>query len=113
MEDFSVTIKLMAKKQNKLVRDKVPEILDNKGLKYSVHVADDNEYWEKLKAKLQEEVEEYINSEKEAELADVLEVIEAIVRFKKIDLQALNKIKMEKAKQKGSFGKRIILEKVG
>ncbi len=106
-------MKLMAKKQNKLVRDKVPEILDNKGLKYSVHVADDNEYWEKLKAKLQEEVEEYVNSEKEGELADVLEVIEAIIRFKKIDLQALNKIKLEKAKQKGGFGKRIILEKVG
>ncbi|NOY15097.1 MAG: nucleoside triphosphate pyrophosphohydrolase [bacterium] len=103
----------MAKKLNKLVRDNVPEILDGKRLKYSVHVADDQEYWEKLKEKLKEEVDEYLAGENEAELADVLEVFEAIIRFKKINLQELNKVKLAKAKQKGGFGKRIILEKVG
>lgn len=103
----------MAKKQNKLVRDKVPEVLDSKGLKYSAHVAEDGEYWQKLKEKLEEEVNEYLTSEKEAELADILEVFEAIIRFKKINLQELNKIKLAKTKQKGGFSKRIILEKVG
>ncbi len=103
----------MAKKQNKLVRDKIPEILDSKGLKYSIHVAEDEEYWQKLKEKLQEEVEEYLNKERHEELADILEVFEAIIRFKKIDLTKLNQIKQAKAKQKGGFGERIILEKVG
>ena len=103
----------MAKKQNKLVRDKIPEVLDSKGLKYSVHVAEDDEYWQKLKAKLIEEVNEYVEKESESELTDILEVFEAIVRFKRINLQNPNKIKLAKAKQKGGFGKRIILEKVG
>ncbi len=103
----------MSKKQNKLVRDKIPEILDSKRLKYSIHVAEDGEYWQKLKAKLREETDEYIETEKAEEMADILEVFEAIIRFKKINLKELNKIKQAKAKQKGGFREKIILEKVG
>jgi len=97
-------------KYNKLVRDKIPEIIKRKGGKSVVHVADSKEYWEKLKEKLSEEIKEFKEAESIEEMADVLEVIETIMKFKKFGKQELDAIKTKKFKERGGFKKKIILE---
>ena len=95
---------------NKLVRDKIPEIIERNGDSAKVHTASDDEYFKKLKEKLSEEVKEFSKEESEEELADILEVIEAISEFKKFDKNRVLSIKESKAIKSGKFSKRIVLE---
>lgn len=97
-------------KYNKLVRDKIPEQIKNKGERALTHLANDVEYWEKLKEKLLEEVKEFNESENREELADILEVLGAISDFKKWDRMEIEKIKKNKFDNKGGFAGRIILD---
>lgn len=97
-------------KYNKLVRDRIPEIIKNSGSTPITHIADDEEYWEKLKEKFKEEVNEFLKSPTKEELADVLEIIYAICDFKNISRQELEIIRKKKAKKRGSFRKKIILD---
>jgi len=97
-------------KYNKLVRDKIPEYIVQNNGKPITHIADEAEYWQKLKEKLQEEVAEFIESESPEEIADILEVIEAICEYKNIDAIVLEQTKSEKAEKRGKFRDRIILE---
>lgn len=97
-------------KYNKLVRDKIPEIIKQKGGTPITHVADDLEYWQKLKEKLREEVAEFIEAESPEELADVWEVIEAVIEHKKFSQSEVVNIKNKKAKERGKFRDRIILD---
>jgi predicted house-cleaning noncanonical NTP pyrophosphatase (MazG superfamily) len=97
-------------KYNKLVRDKIPEYIRRKGGTPVTHVADEAEYWQKLKEKLLEEVNEFQKDENQEELADVLEVIDAIVSFRNFDRLEIDRIKKEKADERGKFEKRIILD---
>lgn len=99
-------------KYNKLIRDKIPEIIKQDRSVPITHIANDQEYWSKLKEKLKEEVDEFLRNSTEEELADVLEVINAICDFKKIDRQKLELLRKNKAKERGGFKKRIILEEV-
>jgi len=97
-------------KYNKLVRDKIPQYIKNKGGTPITHIAADKEYWQKLKEKLQEEVNEFQESESIEEIADILEVIDAMCGYKKFDKGKLQKVKNEKAKKRGKFKDKIILE---
>ena len=97
-------------KYNKLVRDKIPEILEKKGVKYKIHIAGKKEYWEKLKEKLSEEIKEFSKSETIEEFADILEVLDAIRDYKKFNRKKLGSVRKKKAKERGGFKKRIILE---
>lgn len=97
-------------KYNKLVRDKIPEYIKSKGGVPVVHVANDEEYWLKLKEKLKEEVDEFLKAESIEEMADVWEVTEAIIEFKKFDLKDLQKARDKKAAERGIFKNKIILE---
>ncbi len=97
-------------KYDKLVRDKIPEYIKSKGGNAITHIADDKEYWQKLKEKLQEEANEFFEDPTLEEMADILEVIEAICSYKKFDKQDLQKVKEEKAEKRGKFEKKIILE---
>ncbi len=98
------------RKYNKLVRDKVPETMESKGVKQITHVADDKEYWQKLKAKLTEETNEFLESEELEEIADILEVIDAICLYKNFDKPELAKIKQDKRDKRGGFEGRLILD---
>jgi len=95
---------------SKLVRDKIPEIIRKNGEEPKIRIANDKEYWEKLKNKLKEEVDEYIESENEEELADIYEVLHAIYDLKKIDKNRLAEIRKNKSNERGKFEKKIILE---
>ena len=97
---------------NKLVRDKIPEIIEKDGLKPLIHTANDREYWEKLKQKLLEESKEFFKKSSEEEFADILEVLDAICEFKNFDQNKIKMIKKKKAEKRGRFSKRIILDKV-
>ena len=95
---------------NKLIRDKIPEIIKSKGAVPITHVASDEEYQQKLKAKLQEEVNEFLEDSDEEELADILEVIYALCDLYKIDKEKLEQLRKDKAKKRGGFKNRIILD---
>jgi len=96
-------------KYNKLVRDKAPEYIKSKGGTPITHIAEDGEYWQKLKEKLQEEVTEFLNNDTSVrEIADILEVIDAICEYRKFD--KIIEIKEKKAQELGKFKEKIILD---
>ncbi len=97
-------------KYDKLVRDGIPEIIKGKGIEPVIHVATEEEYRQKLKEKLLEEVNEFNESESPEEVADVLEVIDAIIEFKGFKREDVEAIKAKKAEERGGFRKRIILD---
>jgi predicted house-cleaning noncanonical NTP pyrophosphatase (MazG superfamily) len=97
-------------KYNKLVRDKIPEYIRQKGGNPIYHVADEAEYWQKLKEKLLEEFEEFKKDESAAEVADLIEVIEAIAEYKNFSAEEIAKIREAKALERGKFKERIILD---
>ena len=92
----------------KLIRDNVDDIVDKKGINYKTHTADDKEYEKALILKLEEEVGEFTVEQNQEELADILEVIHAIIDFKKFKLSDIENIRKEKAAKNGTFKKRII-----
>ncbi|MBX4188298.1 MAG: nucleoside triphosphate pyrophosphohydrolase, partial [Candidatus Doudnabacteria bacterium] len=67
---------------DKLIRDKIPEILDRKGVQYRVRVAGPEEFVQLKREKLREEVQEYLSDSSIFELADILEVIFALAKEK-------------------------------
>ena len=96
---------------NKLVRDKIPEIIINKGGIPVTHIANQKEYEEALKRKLFEEANEFLDNPSIEEVADILEVMRAICDLKNINLDNLEEIRQKKAKERGGFKLRIILDR--
>jgi predicted house-cleaning noncanonical NTP pyrophosphatase (MazG superfamily) len=100
------------KEYDKLVRDKIPEIIEADGKECEVEVMDDEEYKEYLKDKLLEEAEEYVESGEIEELADVLEVIKSIAENEEIEFDKIEEMRKEKAVDRGRFEKKIKFLKV-
>ena len=100
------------KKYDKLVRDRIPDIIRAQGKKMSVVVADDDEYRKRLIDKLQEEFDEYKRDGTTEELADMLEVIRAIIKCDQLSWDELEQVRIRKKNQRGGFEKRLILEHV-
>jgi len=76
----------------KLVRDKIPQIIKDSGKKSYCHIADEKEYLEALKDKINEEVEEFYETPCIEEMADILEVLGALA-----DYHGFSKYEIEKA----------------
>ena len=91
----------------RLGRDKPPKNAKKSAKNAKIHVADDKEFWILLNKKLREEVNEYLESKNAEELADVLQVIKDIDKFKKFKVETVRK---KKYKAVGGFSKRIVME---
>ena len=95
---------------NKLVRDKIPEEINNvKGRKANYRVLNDNEYLQELDKKLFEEAHEFIEEHSVEELADLIEVIETIMKEKKILHKDVEIARELKNKKKGAFKDKVYL----
>ena len=94
---------------NKLIRDKIPEIINEDGNDCEIKVLNDNEYHAELNKKLQEELEEYYESGEVEELVDLAEIIYAIAKHKGVDQQEFDSIRRKKAEKRGSFDKKLFL----
>lgn len=97
---------------NKLIRDKIPELLEKDGKKAVIETLSDEEYLMLLNQKLQEEVDEYLESGTIDELADIGEVMHAILEFKGISLETFQRVRLEKLEARGGFRKRMLLKEV-
>ncbi|MFF1343910.1 nucleoside triphosphate pyrophosphohydrolase [Streptomyces sp. NPDC058290] len=97
--------------KGKLVRDRIPQIIRADGAEPEVYVADPDEYRQRLRAKLTEEVAEYMEADEThapEELADVLEVAFALAADLGVDPDQLEKLRASKAEQRGGFSERIV-----
>ena len=93
---------------NKLVRDKIPQILDKKGVPYEKRTASFEEYKEELIKKLLEEANEFMIAKNSEELADVMEVIESLKSLS--DYSDVERVRLAKLEEKGGFSGRVILK---
>lgn len=97
---------------NKLIRDKIPEIIAADGKRAITRVLGKDEYLEELIKKLGEEYEEFKTARNIEELADVQEVVLALADALNIPHSELAKVLSKKALERGVFKKRIFLETV-
>ncbi len=102
----------MAIKYNKLVRDKIPEIIEASGKNCITEILTDEQYLQMLDAKLDEELAEYHQEQNLEELADLLEVIYACAVANGYSVAELEKVRADKAAKRGVFIKRILLKEV-
>lgn len=94
---------------NKLVRDKIPQIIEEKGGKAEIRILSDEEYRPFLEKKLDEEVGEYHRDKNAEELADILEVVYALSESIGCSRVELEKIYRDKHNARGGFEKKILL----
>lgn len=108
MEGFDLHIT----KYNKLVRDRIPGIIEKSGKRTSIEILDDENYKKHLDEKLREELNEYLSTDSIEELADLVEVVYAILKYKNVDISEFENIRQKKALERGAFDKRILLKEV-
>ena len=97
---------------NKLVRDKIPDIIEQDNKECSIRILDDVEYLKMVDAKLDEELAEYHKDQNLEELADILEVLYAATKARGHSLEELEACRAKKAEKRGAFEKKIFLESV-
>jgi len=100
---------MTVKKYDKLVRDKIPEIIESQGKRCKVYVAANEDYQQRLKDKLQEEVQEFLEDPCVEELADIEEVLLSIAEINRWDLTGA---RIAKNFTRGGFWQRFVLQEV-
>jgi predicted house-cleaning noncanonical NTP pyrophosphatase (MazG superfamily) len=102
----------MKKAYDKLVRDRIPQIIQASGKNACIRKADEAEYKHLLRQKLLEEINEFMESGSSEELAEILVVVAALGQTEGLSFSDLMKIAEEKRKDRGGFEKRLILPSV-
>ena len=97
---------------NKLIRDRIPEIIEKSGKQAIVQRVEGDQLLELLNKKLFEELEEYNESGEIEELADLVEVVQAILEYKGIPLDEFDDIRERKKISKGGFKEGFLLLEV-
>ena len=96
----------------KLVRDRIPEIIASDGKNCVCETLADEDYLRLLDAKLTEELSEFQESHSLEELADLLEVLWAVVKARGWTWEELERVRQDKAAKRGGFEKKILLKEV-
>jgi len=97
---------------NKLVRDLVPQMIEDNGDEAITKILEQEEYYEALKAKLKEEVEDYLESDDPEELADIIEVIHALSDYHQMTIEDIENMRKTKLEERGGFAERVYLVEV-
>lgn len=101
---------------NKLVRDNIPQVIEKTNKQFSTRILSKEEYMREVKKKMKEELEEYqqatTNEEAVEELADILELMHAVVKIHGATIEQLEEVRRAKAEKRGGFEKRIFLIEV-
>lgn len=97
---------------NKLVRDRIPEIIEESGKECKIRILNEEEYMQMLDVKLDEELAEYHKDQNVEELADLLEVIYAAALARGYSIEQLEQIRAAKAEKRGAFQERVLLIEV-
>ena len=97
---------------HKLVRDRIPEIIEADGKTCVYATLSNEDYIALLDQKLNEELAEYQESKSLEELADLLEVMQAVVKARGWTLEELEQVRANKAAKRGGFEKKILLKEV-
>ena len=106
-------VKIMSVKvYNKLIRDKIPQIIEQSGKQAILEEVSGKEYLELLNAKLGEELQEYLDSQSIEKLADLGEVVHAILDHKAVSLQEFEGIRKQKVLERGAFQDKLLLKEV-
>ena len=97
---------------NKLIRDKIPQIIRLSGKQAVIEEVSGEEYLQLLNAKLGAELQEYLDSQSVEELADLVEVVYAILDCKNVSLQDFESIRQQKINERGAFKEKLLLKEV-
>lgn len=96
---------------SKLVRDRIPEILEQQSIEFGMHQCENREKFHGLLAhKLVEEAREYLYSKDPNELADIMELVDELLRYHGTSLDQLRSMQMEKRESRGGYENRIVLD---
>ena len=95
--------------KSKLIRDNIPQIISASGRQPITHIASEAEYKNALKEKLIEEVNEYLEDPTSDELADIQEVLTAMIELDENDVES---IRLDKKARNGGFESRTILDDI-
>ena len=96
---------------NKLIRDKIPEVIKASEKKCEIEILSDEQYLEYLNKKIKEEVNEYLESGEIEELADLEEVLRAILAAKNVSYDEFEKIRISIVNKRGAFEKKLLLKR--
>ena len=102
----------MIKRYNKLVRDRIPEIIETSGNTCVTEILSDEDYLRMLDAKLDEALAEYHADQNLEELADLMEVIRACAMARGYSVEELEQVRAKKAAKRGGFERKILLKEV-
>ncbi len=97
---------------NKLVRDKIPDIITSDGKTCEIEILSNDKYLEMIDKKLDEELAEYHEEQNIEELADLLEVIYAAAEARGCGKDQLEAVRLDKVASRGAFRKKILLKTV-
>ncbi len=103
----------MRRTYNKLVRDRIPEIIESQGGSCQCRVLAKDKYMQALKAKLVEEAQELLDTDDREsllrELADVMEVVDSLLKATGLSISALREEQRRRREERGGFERRLCL----
>ena len=103
---------MTVKTYNKLVRDRIPAIIEATGATCETEILSDADYLALLDRKLEEELAEYRQDRNVEELADLMEVVYACAAARGYSREELETVRAEKAAKRGGFAEKILLKTV-